>query len=155
MDATTVALSGSSFRVYFQGQTTDATPATKALTAGQYSLSVFATQNNDRRTIAVFPLTVFPDASTGTPAQPHCMQMLSLIEAAIRSRAGGTPDGSIEKYSIEGTAIELLSSLDLEKLRNKYAAEVRMIQNPNSPLPSVQITFTQSGFISDMRKRFD
>lgn len=123
MDATSVALEGSDFHVKFAGQATGVagTYKTAQLTPGQYSVAVFATNNTDRKTISRFTVTVVADPSTGAPAQPHCVVMLGLIEAAIQARATG---GAIEQYNVDGTDVRKAPLEELERLRNKYAAEV-------------------------------
>lgn len=151
MDASSVVTEANNYHITFHGQST---PGTKSLTAGQYQLTVWATSGTDRKTIAQFPITITTDLSTGTPALAHAIEMLTAIEAAINARITGNTEGGVEEYAIEGTQVKKLSMMDLQKLRNKYAAEVQALQNPNGPLPRVKFGMTQAATITDFRRRF-
>jgi hypothetical protein len=151
MAATSVATEGSDFHVKFEGQSAG---GTKALAAGQYVLTVWATSGNDRKTIAQFPLTVAVDLSTGTPAQPHAIEMLPIIEAAIKARITGNPDGGLAAYTIDGTSVTKIPLDELKRLRKQYAAEVAAIQNPNGQFGRVKFAMTSAGGIVDVRRRF-
>jgi hypothetical protein len=152
MDHTTCVADGTNFHVYFKGQGT--APKTSGLAAGQYLLTVFATNSSDRKTIAQFPLTVLADLSTGTPTQPFCVRMLALIEAVLASRMSGNALGPIEQYGIDGTMVTRLPTADLERQRNKYSAEVQALNNPNAPIGRVKFGFSAAGQIPDLRRRF-
>lgn len=157
MDATSVALEGDDFHVKFQGQGSSGsgTYKTALLAAGQYVLTIWATNANDRRTIAQFPVTITPDLSTGTPALAHALKMLTAIETAIENRLGGNTDGGVEEYTIDGTMVKKLTMQDLQRLRNKYADEVKALQNPNAPLGRVRMTMSYPGYVQDLRTRND
>ena len=149
----TVTVEGSDWHVTIHGQ---ATGGTKILTPGPHQLTLWATSadQNDRVTVAQFPVTVVPDQAAQTPTLTHAAKMLAVVEAAIEARLSGTPDGGIEGYTIDGTAVTKLGLPELEKLRARYAFEVRREQNPNAPLGSVQFVFTPTGGIPDLRRRF-
>jgi hypothetical protein len=151
MAATSCVLEGSDFHLKFEGQ---GASGTKTLTAGQYVLTVWATSGNDRRTIAQFPLSIAPDLSTGSPALDHAVKMLTLINTAIENRIAGNNDGGIEDYTVDGTQVRKLPMLELQKLRNKYSAEVAALQNPNGQLRRVNFAFAPTGGMIDVRKRF-
>ena len=127
---------------------------TEDLIASQYALTVWLTSGARRRTLAQFPITVTPDLTADSPAQPFCVRMLALIEAAIEARASGNSDGGIEEYTIDGTSVRKTSDADLERKRNKYAAEVARLNNPNGQLPRINFGFSQAGGPMDLRRRF-
>jgi hypothetical protein len=151
MAHTTCATEGDALHVYFKGQ---GTPGTKTLPAGHYLLSVWVSLSFDRKTIAQYPLTITADVSTGTPDQPHAVEMLAVIEAAIAARLSGNSDGGIESYAMDGVQVNKLSMPDLQRLRNKYAREVAAINNPNGQIPRLKVSFTKAGGIPDLRRRF-
>lgn len=148
--AGTVTTQNADFRVYFGGQTT---PGTSSLAAGQYTLTVWATSGSDRKTIASYPLTILADMATGTPAQRHALKMLPIIEAEIEARITGT-GSALEEYAIDGTSVRKMEMAELQRLRAKYAQEVSAIQNPNQGFGNVQVGFTPTGVIRDLRRRF-
>lgn len=150
MAATSCALEGADFHVKFEGQ---ATGGTKSLAAGQYSLTVWVTNANDRKTIAQFPLSITADLSTGTPAQQHALKMLPIIEAEIEARVTGN-GSALEEYGVDGTTVRKMEMAELQRLRNKYAAEVAQIQNPNGQLRRVKFAMTPTGGMVDVRRRF-
>lgn len=151
MDATSVVVENGDFHVKFEGQVTG---GTKALTAGQYTLTVWATSGNDRYTVLQHRMTVTPDLSTGSPALEHAMKTLTAVETAIYARLTGNGDGGVEEYAVEGTSVRKLSIDQLEKLRNKYSAEVARLQNPNAPLGRVKFVMTPAGTLPDYRRRY-
>jgi len=156
MDATSVATESGKFRVKFQGSS-----GTSALTAGQYLLTVWATSGNDRYTVYQAGITVKANLATGTPAQSHAQKMLSIIETAIYNRvnqssgtASTTTEGGVESYSIDGVSVSKLSMADLQRLRNKYAAEVQVEQNGAAPIGRVKTVFTAAGTIPQLKRRY-
>lgn len=151
MDHTTCVMEGDSAHVYFKGQ---GTTSTKTLAAGHYLLSVWTTLSFDRKTVAQFPITITADVSTGTPSQPHAVQMLATVESAIAARVSGNSDGGIESYALDGVQVNKLSMEQLQTLRNKYAREVAALNNPNGQIPRVKVHFAQAGGIPDLRRRF-
>jgi hypothetical protein len=155
--AGTVTTEDGDFRVRFPGQATgtSGTYKTAQLNAGQYVITVWATNGDDRKTILQTPITVTPDLSTGTTStEPHCVKMLRIIEAALEARIGGNSDGGIEGYQIDGTAITKIATDELKRLRNKYAAEVQILNNPNGQIGRVKFAMTPTGGIVDARRRF-
>lgn len=152
MDATSVTASGSDLDVYFKGQGT--APKTASLTAGSYLLTVWATNNSDRVTLAQFNLTVTADLSTGTPTQPFCVRMLAAIEAALYARQTGSPMGAIDAYDIDMTQVTRQSTKELEQSRNKYAAEVQAWNNRNAAIGRLKFGFVSPGALPDYSKRF-
>jgi hypothetical protein len=142
MNHTTVTATGSDVEVYFQGKT-----GTDALTPGQYMLTVWMANGNDRYKIAQFPLTLALNLSVGSPALAHAVQMLAAVEAAIYARITGNPDGGVEQWAQGGTQMQKLPMRELQALRTKYASEVRRLQNPNQPRPKIKIAFTPSAYI--------
>ncbi len=157
MDATSCVTEGSDFRPYFQGaggRNASRPMGTGDLCTGQYLLTVWATLDLDRKTVAQFPLTLLADLSTGTPAQTHARVMLPIIEAAIRARVTGTADGGIEGWQHEGVAVTKLPIDTLRALRKQYAAEVAALNNPESPIGRVKFAFTPAGGIPNFRGRF-
>lgn len=150
--AGTVETVGSDFRITFSGQ---GSPGTKDLTAGNYQLTVWATNGTDRYTVARFTLQVVADLATGTPALAHAQKMLALVETAIEARIQGNGDGGIEEYEIAGRRVVKLSMADLQKFRTKYAAEVARLQNPDRPYARVKAVFTPAGQMPDMLRRYE
>lgn len=151
MDATSVTEENGALRVKFSGQ---AATGTEDLTAGQYTLTVWMTSSDDRYTVYQRGITVKPDLSTGTPAQSHAQKTLALLETAIYNRLNGNSDGGIESYSVDGFAVSKLSMADLQRLRNKYAAEVQTEQNGAAPIGRVKAVFTQPGYLPQMKGRY-
>lgn len=141
MDATSCATEGTDFHIFFAGQGTP--PATKSLTAGQYTLTVWATSADGQRrvTIVQHPLSVTADLSQGTPAQQHALVMLPIIEAAIQARLTGNADGGLEQYAIDGTSVTKLPMEELQRLRRTYSAEVAQIQNPDGQIRRIHFAF--------------
>ena len=152
LDATSCATEGGDFHVFFAGQADDR--GTKNLAAGQYQLTVWATDATRRKTIAQFPMTITADLSVGEPAQSHAATMLRLIERAIQARVSGNNDGGLESYAIDGVAATKVPLEQLESLRNKYAAEIAQQQDPNGGIGRVKFGFTPTGGIPDLRRRF-
>lgn len=150
LDATSCDTESSDFHVKFSGQTT---LGTKNLVAGQFALTVWATSGTDRKTIAQFPITVTPDLSTGTPRQAHALTMLRVVEAEIQARITGNGSGQ-EGYQVDGTMVTKIPIEQLERLRNKYSAEVAALTNPNGGIPRVKFVVTPTGGIADVRRRF-
>jgi hypothetical protein len=156
MSATSVALENSDLRVRFAGQASGSsgTYKTAQLKPGQYTLTVWLTSGADRVTLLQTQLTITADLSTGTPAEPHCVVMLRMIEEAIQARLDPESGNAIDSYSVDGTAVTKMSLEELERKRNKYAAEVQALQNPNGQIPRVKFAFTQPGAPVDVRRRF-
>lgn len=150
LNATTVTTEGSDFRVYFRGAS-----GTSALTAGSYTLSVWATNGSDRYTVAQFRLQVLADLSTATSALAHAQKTLTLLETAIEARLGGTSDGGIEEYSIGGRSVKKIALSELQALRAKYAHEVARLQNPDRPISRVKAVFTAAGTMPDVLRRYE
>jgi hypothetical protein len=151
MDATSIVVEGSDLHVKFEGQ---GTGGTKNLCAGQWTLSVWLTSSNDRYTVLASPITVTPDPAATQTQLAHAVETLAIIEKAIRNRLSANPDGGIEEYSVGGMQTRKLSIDQLEKLRNKYAAEVLRLQNPKAPIPRVKFVMTPAGTVPDMLRRF-
>lgn len=148
MSATSITAENGCFRVKFEGQVSG---GTKALTPGQYVLTVWAATGNDRYTIGQWPLTIGPDLSTGSPALRHAQKMLLLLETAIAARISG---GEIEEYTIDATNIRKADIEVLERMRSRYAAEVAALQNPGQPLRSVLFELGPTGQPVDPRYRY-
>ncbi|HEY9465021.1 MAG TPA: hypothetical protein VIR54_18140 [Vicinamibacterales bacterium] len=127
---------------------------TEDLTAGQYALTVWLTSGARRKTLAQFPMSVSADLSADAPEQPYCVVMLAAIEAALKARLTGNADGGIEAYTTEGTSVTKLPTLELQRLRKQYAAEVARLQNPNGQIPRVNFAFSPAGSPVDLRRRF-
>lgn len=151
MDASSVATEGSDYHVKFGGQTS---PGTKTLTPGQYTLSVWATSGTDRYTVLQAQITITADLSTGTPALAHAVEVLGIIESAIKARLNGNTDGGLEEYEVDGTRVRKIAMADLQRLRNKYAAEVQRLQNPDAPYGRVKATFQPAGSPMNSMRRF-
>lgn len=139
--AATCDLEGDDFHVYFPGQ---GEISTAAAPPGSYQIAVFATNGADRRTIAVFTLSLTPDLSTRASGT-FAGRMLGIIERAIEHRLTGNTDGGVEEYSIEGMTVRKFALGELEGLRNKYSAQVAREQNPHRPIGRVKMAFTPSG----------
>lgn len=156
MDATSVAVEGLDYHVKFSGQAagTTGTYKTAQLCAGQYMLTVWATNGTDRYTVLQRPLTVTPDLSTAAPQQRHAVEMLPIIERAIKARVSGNDDGGLEQYTIDSTSVTKIPMSELQRLRARYTSEVAAIQNPGSPIPQVKFAFTPAGAPFDLRRRF-
>jgi hypothetical protein len=156
LDATSCVTEGGDLHVFFAGPVDDR--GTKMLPAGQFQLTVWASngagQEARRRTIAQFPLSIVANLAEGEPEQNHAATMLRLIERAIKSRVTGNNDGGLEGYTIDGVAATKVPLETLERLRNKYSAEVAQQQNPNGGIGRVKFAFTPTGGIPDMRRRF-
>lgn len=146
-----VVTEGSDFHVTFKGQSAS---GTKTLAAGQYELTVWATNGEDRYTVAKHALSVLADLAVGEPAQSHAQRMLSIIEAAIQARVSGNADGGIENYAIDGLSVSKIPIEQLEKLRAKYANEVIQAQQADAPFGSVKFYFTKAGTPADMVRRY-
>lgn len=146
----TVVTEGADFHVTFSGQSAT---GTKTLAPGQYTLTVWATNGNDRYAVYQASLTVTPNLAIGQPAQSHAQRMLTLVETAIYNRVNGNTDGGIESYAIDGMTVNKLSVPQLEQLRAKYATEVSREQN-NGAFGTVQFAFTPAGNAVDHRRRF-
>jgi len=151
MSATSCTVSGSSVDVLFSGQST---PGTKTLTPGQYLLTVWMTNGNDRYTIAKYPITITTDLSTGTPAQTFAAAQLAVVETAIANRLSGNTDGGIDEYEILGRRVKKIPLKDLYALRTRLQAEVRLQQNPNGAYGRVKVKFTQEGMLPDLMRRY-
>jgi hypothetical protein len=149
MDATSCVTEGSDFHVKFQGL---GTTGTSALVAGQYTLGVWATNENDRATVALYPLTITANIASGTPTQQHALVMLPIIEAAIQARITGNKDGGLESYTVDGTQVMKLPMEQLQKLRRQYAAEVASLQGTGG-IRKLPFAFTPAGGITGMRGR--
>lgn len=156
MDATSCASEGSDFHIRFAGQTATGTGTykTSQLPPGQYQLTVWATNGDDRYTVLSVPVSVTADLSTGTPAQQHAMKMLPIIEAAIEARITGNPDGGIEGYAVDGTQVTKLPMVELQKLRAKYSAEISALQNPDRPIGQVKFVMTAAGNPVNFLRRY-
>lgn len=142
MDATSVAVEGSSLRIKFAGQ---ATGGTKSLLAGRHTISVWMTNASDRHTIAQHAIDLVANPAVGTPELAHAEKMLALCETAIENRLSANADGGIEEYDIEGTQVRKFAIRELYALRSKYAAEVRRLRQPDAAYPKVVIGFTKAG----------
>lgn len=151
MEATSVVTEGSDLHLLFEGQSAG---GTKELLPGQYTLTVWATNANNRHTIAQFRLTIAPDLSVGTPALAHAIQMLDAIETAIAARVSGAADGPIEEYEINGRKVRKMGLSELYKLRTRYQAEVRTLQNPGRPIARVKAVFGPVGIEPIQTRRF-
>lgn len=153
MDATAVTSTGDGFEVRFQGTNPG---GTQALTAGMYTLTVFASNaaTKDRITVAQFPVRVLPDMSTGTPALLHAVKMLPIVEAEIEARLTGNGSAN-EEYGADSVHVKKLPMQQLQVLRNKYAAEVNQIMNPNGQIARVKFVMSPAGGMPDLRRRND
>lgn len=151
MDATTVVTENRDLHITFSGQST---PGTRTLAAGNYTLTVWMRNVNDRYTIAEYRLTIRADASTGTPALTHAARMLDLCETALANRLGANSDGGIEEYEIHGRRVKKISTEELTRLRNKYAAEVQRLQNPGAPYGRVKAVFSAAGDMPHVLRRY-
>lgn len=149
MDATASTV-GTDFRLYFKGVS-----GTDALTAGAYTLTVWATNGNDRYTVAQFRLQVLANLATGTPALAHAQKMLANCEAAIEARITGNTDGGIEEYEIAGRRVKKISMEELKKLRTAYASEVARLQNPDRPYGRIKAVFTPAGQMPELLRRYE
>lgn len=151
MDATSVATENTDFHVYFKG-----IGGTDALTPGQYSLIIAATNGNDRYTVGQYRLSLLKNllAAGATTDQSHAATMLGLIETAIQNRISGNSDGGIDEYELEGTRVKKIPMLELQRLHVKYSAIVAREQNPNAPMSRVKIAFTPSGFVGGGKGRY-
>lgn len=138
----TVVTDGSDFHVTFSGQ---GDPGTKELTAGQYVLTVWAANGDDRYTVAQYAITVTADLAVGEPTQSHAQRMLAIVESAIVARVSGNADGGIDSYSIDGVSVGKIPLEQLERLRAKYANEVYQQNNRDAPIGSVKFAFTPAG----------
>lgn len=148
MAATSCAAEGSDFHVYFVGNA-----GTSKLPSGHYQLTVWASDGTGRRvTLEQITVSLAPDLSAGFADQPRAFRTLAAIEAAIDARVTGQQ--VIEEYTVDGTATRKASLEELERLRNKYAAEVSAIINARRPIGSVEFAFGPSGTIPSMRHRF-
>lgn len=148
MNATSVATEGADYHVTFEGQSAS---GTKTLSPGQYLLTVWASDGNNRKTIAQYSLTITENLAVGTPAQSHAVQMLGLIETELRNRVNG--HRSIESYTVDGVNITKIPTEQLERMRAKYANEVFQQQNRDAPIGSVKFAFTPTGMPANPRGR--
>lgn len=152
--AATVTTEDGDYRVRFPGQATgtSGTYKTAQLIPGQYTLSVFATSGDDRKTVITQAITIAPDPANSTTAEPDPVEKLRIINAAIKARLSGNSDGGLEGYVIDGTQATKVPLETLEKLRNKYSAEVAALNN-GGQIPRVKFAFTPAGGIPDVRRR--
>ena len=147
MAATSCAAEGADFHIKFQGTASAPTVAdgTSSLPAGQYTLTVWASNGNDRVTVAQWPVTMTADLATGEPALAHAIKMLDIVESAIIARVSGNNDGGIDQYTIDGTSVVKIPIEQLERLRNKYSAEVAALQNGASPIRRINFAMAPAG----------
>lgn len=141
MEATSCALEGVDAHIKFSGQ---GTAGTTHLAAGQYRLTVWVTNGNDRATIASHALTILEDLATADVATTHATRMLAVIERAIEARLTGNSDGGIENYVIDGISINKMPIEQLKKLRSEYANEVSRAGN-GGRFGSIEMVFTKAG----------
>jgi hypothetical protein len=141
MDATSCVLEGGSFHIKFEGQ---GAGGTKELEPGQYTLAVFATSSNDRKTIAVHRLTVLPNTALVDDGRTFEAQMLDVINVAIMARVSGNNDGGIAAYAIDGVSITKIPLEELERLRTKYSNAVAN-QQSGGVIPTVPFVFCKTG----------
>jgi hypothetical protein len=152
--AATVTTEDGDYRVRFPGQAsgTSGVFKTAQLIPGQYTLSVFATNGDDRKTVITQPITIAPDPANTTTAEPHCVKMLRIVEAAIAARVSGNSDGGLDAYVIDGTQATKVPLEKLEQLRNKYSAEVAAL-NTGGQFGRVKFAMSPAGGIADFRRR--
>lgn len=83
----------------------------------------------------------YPDTAPASDNRLHAEKMLALIEAELQARILGTGSGH-EAYQIGSRSITKLSIIDLQKLRNQYAAEV--VAAKYGKLPDVEAYFVRA-----------
>lgn len=153
LDATSCDTVGADLDVFFAGPKD---PGTQKLGAGHYYLTVWLKNGDgDRRvTLAQFPVTLQADLSKAGTKAPHAVQMLEIMERALRCRVEGNTDGGLAAYSIDGVAVTKVPVEILERLRNKYSAEVAALNNPNGSIGRIPFTFTSPTMSPDYRRGF-
>ncbi len=150
INATSCATEGTDFHVIFAAAQTD-----QKLVEGHYALTIWAKTGEGasarRATLAQFRISIQPDLSTGAPEAPHAVQALAAIEKALRCRYKGDVP---EEYIVDGVSVKKMTIEDLEKKRNKYAAEVSQLNNPNGSIGRIPFAFSYAGMPTDFRRRF-
>lgn len=99
-----------------------ATPAvTKSWLAGDYKMSIYMAQENERHTVLSRPLTILPNLETltGDP-RSHIQKVLDAINAVLEERA--TTDQ--ENMSLNGRTLVRTPIGDLLKLKQFYMREL-------------------------------